>query len=171
MEERHFNHLSCDMGYTYRKIDKDEFDKLHDLFPDDEQLWLKYRDKRLRQFDNQEVDVYVIAHQERMIGEVTISYISHTLPLEAIPGQRVYLQAFRLEEAYQGAGLGQELLRFALADLEKQGYTEFTIGVEEENEVAKHIYFKLGFTEAIDQGQGDTFDPSAYTLYLRRVQA
>lgn len=171
MEERHSNHLSCDMGYTYRKIDKDEFDKLHDLFPDDEQLWLKYRDKRLRQFDNQEVDVYVIAHQERMIGEVTISYISHILPLESIPGQRVYLQAFRLEEAYQGAGLGQELLRFALADLEKQGYTEFTIGVEEENEIAKHIYFKLGFTEAIDQGQGDAFDPSAYTLYLRRVHA
>lgn len=29
MEERHSNHLSCDMGYTYRKIDKDEFAMLY----------------------------------------------------------------------------------------------------------------------------------------------
>ena len=47
-------------------------------------------------------------------------------------------------------------------------YKEFTIGVEEDNEKAKHIYFKYGFTEAIDYGKGDEFDPTEYTLYLKK---
>ena len=41
------------------------------------------------------------------------------------------------------------------------------IGIEEDNEVAKHIYFKFGFNKAIDKGHGDEFDPSEYTLYLK----
>ena len=60
-------------------------------------------------------------------------------------------------------------MRFALDDLAKRGYTQFTIGVEEDNEVAKHIYFKLGFTEEIDHGYGDEFDSTDYTLYLKTL--
>ena len=52
-------------------------------------------------------------------------------------------------------------------NLTSRGYTEFTIGVEDDIEIAKHIYFKLGFNEAIDKGHGDEFDPSEYTLYLK----
>ena len=74
-----------------------------------------------------------------------------------------------MDEAHRGRGLGQRLLRFALTDLERRGYTQFTIGVEEDNKVAKHIYFKLGFTRAIDKGCGDELDPSDYTLYMRSI--
>lgn len=154
----------------FRKITKDEFDRLHNLFPDSEQMWLKFRDIRWKEFDNREIDIYVIERNGIFIGELTIHYISHDLASETIPGQRVYLQAFRLDKKYQGVGLGQKLLQFALTDLEQKGYTEFTIGVEEDNEKAKHIYFKLGFTEAIDKGLGDEFDPSDYTLYLRKTE-
>lgn len=158
------------MDYIFRKIAKDEFDRLHDLFPDQEQMWLKYRDMRLKEFDRNEIDVYVIERNHIFIGEISINYVSHDLDSETIPNQRVYLQAFRLDNKYQGFGLGQKLIQFALADLEKQGYTEFTIGVEEDNDIAKHIYFKFGFTEAIDKGCGDEFDPSDYTLYMRSIQ-
>ena len=158
------------MNYVFRKITKDEFDRLHDLFPDSEQMWLKYRDMRMKEFDNKEIDVYVIEQNNTFIGELSINYISHDLSTEAIPDQRVYLQAFRLNKKYQGLGLGQKLIQFALSDLENQGYTEFTIGVEDDNERAKHIYFKFGFTEAIDKGYGDEFDPSDYILYMRSIQ-
>ena len=158
------------MNYVFRKITKDEFNGLHWLFPGDEQMWVKYQDMRLKEFGNKEVDVYVIGLDNIFIGELTVSYVSHDLTSEAIPGQRVYLQAFRLNEKYQGLGLGQQLIQFALSDLEQQGYTEFTIGVEESNKCAKHIYFKFGFTEAVDKGCGDEFDPSAYTLYMRSAQ-
>lgn len=158
------------MNYIIRKITKDEFDRLHDLFPDNEQMWSKYRDMRLKEFEKKEIDVYVIEQDNTFIGELSINYVSHDLDSETIPNRRVYLQAFRLDKKCQGSGLGQKLIQFALSDLESQSYTEFTIGVEDDNERAKHIYFKFGFTEAIDKGYGDEFDPSDYTLYLRSIQ-
>lgn len=157
-------------NYIFRKIIKDEFNRLHTLFPDNEQMWLKYQDMRMKEFDNKEIDVYVIELNNIFIGELSINYISHDIISETIPNQRVYLQAFRLDKKYQRLGLGQRLIQFALSDLEQQGYTEFTIGVEDDNEIAKHIYFKFGFTEAIDRGYGDEFDPSDYTLYMRSIQ-
>ena len=158
------------INYVFRKITKDEFGRLHDLFPDSEQMWLKFRNIRWKEFDNREIDIYVIEQNNSFIGELTIHYISHDLASETIPGQRVYLQAFRVDKKYQGFGLGKKILQYVLTDLEQKGYTEFTIGVEEDNEKAKHIYFKFGFTEAIDKGLGDEFDPSDYTLYLRKIE-
>lgn len=159
--------------YVIRKISSSEFDKLKGLFDvrsvEDEKMWEKYRSIRLKQFEENDTDIYVIDCGERFIGELSANYSAHSLKSEAIPNQRVYLSTFRLEKKYQGVGLGQRLVKFALDDLEGRGYSEFTIGVEEDNEVAKHIYFKFGFTEAIDIGKGDEFDPSDYTLYLRQL--
>ena len=39
---------------NFRKIKKDEFVKLKRLFPDNEDKWQKYQEKRLQQFDNKE---------------------------------------------------------------------------------------------------------------------
>ncbi len=156
--------------YIYKKITSEHFSKLKPLFPDTEEKWQKYKAMRLKQFDENDIDVYVIEHCGRFIGEITAIYSNGTLPTETIPHIRAYFSAFRVDEEYQNEGLGQGLLNFAIEDLEKQGFTEFTIGVEEDNAIAKHIYSKLGFTEAIDQGHGDEYDPTDYTLYLRRVE-
>ena len=169
-EDCYLMEFSYKDNYYIRKIRPDEFDKLHDLFPDDdEELWNKYRKIRLYDYENKESDTYVIEFQNEFIGEITVNYVSHDLPTEAIPNVRIYLEAYRLKKKYQGVGLGQRLLEYVLNDLESVGYTEFTIGVEEDNEIAKHIYFKYGFIEEIDKGYGDEFDPSDYTLYLRKV--
>lgn len=49
-----------------------------------------------------------------------------------------------------------------------KGYSEFTIGVEDDNETAVHIYSKLGFTQLVgkisEEYQGDSYE---YGLYLR----
>lgn len=42
------------INYVFRKITKDEFDRLRGLFPDSGQMWLKYRDIRWKEFDNRE---------------------------------------------------------------------------------------------------------------------
>lgn len=154
----------------FRKIKTEEFDKLYDLFPEDEELWKKYREKRLKELSNNETDTYVIEEDGKFIGEISVNYICHDLDTEAIPNKRVYLQAYRVDKNLQKKGLGQELLKYILNDLENEGYTEFTIGVEDDNEIAKHIYFKYGFTEAIDKGHGDVFDPTNYTLYMRSIE-
>lgn len=151
-----------------RKILKEEFIKLKDLFPGNEELWIKYSKQRLKQFDNKEIDVYVIEDTNEFIGELTVNYISHDLLSETIPNIRVYFEAFRIDKKYQGKGLGKKLIEYTINDLKEKGFKEFTIGVEEDNERAKHIYFKYGFTKAIDYGKGDEFDPTDYTLYLKK---
>ena len=154
----------------FRKISKEEFDKLKSLFPGDDALWEKYKKQRMNEFNKNEIDVFVVEDNDVFIGELTINYVNHDLQTETIPNQRVYLEAFRIDKSYQGKGLGQELLNYCIKTLLDNGYSEFTIGVEDENERAKHIYFKYGFTKAIDKGLGDEFDPSIYTLYLKRVE-
>ena len=150
-----------------KKIEKEEFEKLKRLFPDNEDMWIKYKKKRLEQFEKKEIDVFVIEDDRNIIGEITVSYKNDELETETIPNKRVYLQAFRVDKKYQGQGLGQKLIEYCIENLTSRGYTEFTIGVEDDNEIAKHIYFKLGFNEVIDRGHGDEFDPSEYTLYLK----
>ena len=152
-----------------RKILKEEFVKLKNLFPGNEELWIKYKNQRLKEFENNEIDVYALEENEKIIGEITVNYISHDLETETIPNIRVYFEAYRIDKKYQGKGLGQKLIEYVINDLKEIGYTEFTIGVEEDNEKAKHIYFKYGFTQAIDYGKGDEFDPTEYTLYLKTL--
>lgn len=152
-----------------KKIKIEEFEKLKKLFPDNEEMWIKYKKKRLQQFEKQEIDVFVIEDNKYIIGELTVNYKNHQLETETIPNKRVYLEAFRVDKKYQGQGLGQKLINYCIDYLTNIGYTEFTIGVEEDNEIAKHIYFKLGFNDAIDKGHGDEFDTSEYTLYLKDI--
>ena len=151
-----------------KKILKEEFINLKELFPGNEELWIKYKNQRLKQFDNEEIDIYVIKEDEKFIGELTVNYVSHDLKSETIPNIRVYFEAFRIDKKYQGKGLGQKLIEYTINDLKEKGFKEFTIGVEEDNEKAKHIYLKYGFIEAIDYGKGDEFDPSEYILYLKK---
>ncbi|MGN1298774.1 MAG: GNAT family N-acetyltransferase [Candidatus Scatovivens sp.] len=154
---------------NFRKINIEEFDKLKRLFPGNDGLWKKYKKQRLDEFEKNEIDVFVIENENKFIGELTINYVSHDLLSEAIQNQRVYFEAFRVDKKFQGKGLGQELIYYCINTLANEGYTEFTIGLEDDNEVAKHIYFKYGFTEAIDKGHGDKFDPREYTLYINRL--
>ena len=151
----------------FRKITIEEFEKLKRLFPNNEDMWIKYKKKRLEQLKKQEIDVFIIEEDEKTIGEITVNYKNNKLETETIPNRRVYLEAFRVDKKYQGQGLGQKLINYCIEYLTNKGYTEFTIGVEDDNEIAKHIYFKLGFNKAIDKGHGDEFDPSEYTLYLK----
>ncbi len=159
-----------DSDFTFRKLRKEEFDRLRHSFNDTDELWNKYKEMRMKQYDENDVDTYIVELNNQVVGEVTINYSSHDLPTEAIPNQRVYVQAFRIEPSFQGYGLGQKLMEYTLSDLENKGISEFTIGVEDDNEVAKHIYFKYGFTEEIDHGKGDVFDPTDYTLYMKSIE-
>ena len=159
-----------DTDFNFRKLKKEEFDKLRHSFNDTDELWEKYKAMRMEQYNQNDVDTYIVEFNDQVVGEVTVNYSSHDLEAEAIPNQRVYVQAFRIEPAYQGYGLGQKLMNYMLFDLENKGITEFTIGVEDDNEVAKHIYFKYGFTEEIDHGKGDEFDPTDYILYMKTIE-
>ena len=139
------------------KANKENFELLRELFPDD------FED-RFRQFLNGTIDIYAVVCDGQPVGRIVANYENQHLDNETLPGVRACLSHFILRKAYRLKGLGSRLLRFALEDLDAHGYTEVTVGVEDENAVAKHMYFKSGFTEKINHGH----TPCEYDLYLKR---
>lgn len=150
----------------YRKINLEELEKLKNLYVYEN--FEEIKKQIIDDISNGIKDIYVITENENLIGEITVTYKSD-LPNETIPNIRVYLSAFRVHKDYQDQGLGQKLLKYVISELENKGITEFTVGVEDDNENAKHIYEKFDFTEIIDRGEetvkGRTYQ---YNLLLRK---
>ena len=113
-----------------------------------------------------DVDIFVMFDGERPVGELHAAYRSEDE--RAVYGRRAYLFAFRIHGEYQGRGLGKELMQYVIGKLTERGYLEFTVGVEDDNDKAKHIYESFGFTELIarkyEEYQGDGYE---FGLYLK----
>ena len=113
--------------------------------------------------------IYLLFEGDELIGELHVTWRSDDL-LAAVDGQRAYLSAYRILEERQGLGYGQVLLRGVIDAIEARGYREITIGVEDDNSRAKHLYRKFGFTEFVarrsESYQGDSYE---YDLLLRRT--
>ena len=114
------------------------------------------------------IDIYVLYDNNVLIGELHVMYESENINY-AIRGKRAYMFAFRIREDYQNKGYGTYFLKAVLSLLKEKGYCEFTVGVEDDNFRAKHIYQALGFTEILlrkkEEYQGDVYE---YNLYLKR---
>ena len=114
------------------------------------------------------IDIFVLYDKDTLIGELRVKYESDNENY-ALRGKRAYLYAFRIAEDFQNKGYGTYLLKTVLATLRENGYCEFTVGVEDENLRALHMYQALGFNELIlrkqEEYQGDVYE---YNLYLMR---
>ena len=120
-----------------------------------------------REIRDRRLDIYVLSEQDVLIGELHVLY-EHEDGNYAVRGRRAYLHAFRIRDAYQNKGYGKRLLGAVIADLKEHGYTEFTVGVEDGNERALHIYRSMGFDHFLlrtrEEYQGDAYE---YNLYLK----
>lgn len=114
------------------------------------------------------IDIFGLYEDEALIAELRVKYESEDEAF-ALRGKRAYLYAFRVRGEYQGRGYGKLLLKTVLARLEEAGYDEFTVGVEDDNLRALHIYRSFGFNEFLlrkrEEYQGDAYE---YSLYLRK---
>lgn len=114
------------------------------------------------------IDIFVLYEKDVLLGELHVMYESDDEDY-AIRGRRAYLFAFRVREDFQNKGYGTYLLKTVLAILTGNGYFEFTVGVEDDNLRAIHIYQSLGFNEVLlrrqEEYQGDIYE---YNLYLMR---
>lgn len=150
----------------YRKINLEELDKLKNLYKYEN--FEEFKNQITDEISNGIKDIYIITENEGLIGEIKVAYKSD-IPNQTIPNIRVYLSAFRVHKDYQNQGLGQKLLKYVISELENKGVTEFTVGVENDNKKAKHIYEKYDFTEIIDRQsetvKGRTYE---YNLLLRK---
>ena len=113
-------------------------------------------------------DIFILLRQDKLLGELHVRYESDD-EQEATRDRRAYLYAFRIHKEHQGQGLGKFLLRTVIDSLSEYGYSEFTVGVEDDNSRALHIYQSFGFNEIIarkyEEYQGDGYE---YDLYLKQ---
>lgn len=86
-----------------------------------------------------------------------------------IPGERIYFFALRGLKDYRGKGIATQLMKYVMDCYKEEGIYEFTIGVEEDNEIAKHLYNSLGF-EYIAR-KFDKFENEQYELLLHKEKA
>lgn len=114
------------------------------------------------------IDIFVLHDNDVLIGELHVMYECDDENY-AIRGRRAYMFAFRVREDFQNKGYGTYLLKTVLAVLRENGYFEFTVGVEDGNFRAIHMYQALGFNELLlrkqEEYQGDAYE---YNLYLKR---
>lgn len=121
-----------------------------------------------KDLQQERIAIFVLYRDDSPIGELRVKYQSEE-PEFAQRGRRAYLYAFRILPEHQGKGYGKYLLEQVLTFLRQQGYSEFTVGVEDDNPRALHIYQNFGFREFVlrkrEEYQGDFYE---YDLYLRR---
>ncbi len=150
-----------------KKLTVWELDILTELYDynDVEQMLLENAEN----IRNGSIDIFVLYNGEgAAVGELHVMYESDDESF-AVRDRRAYLFAFRVRQDFQNKGYGTYLLKEVLSVLKKSGYCEFTVGVEDDNFRAKHIYQALGFDEILlrkqEEYQGDFYE---YDLYLKR---
>lgn len=116
---------------------------------------------------NRIIDVFVLYDQGILIGELRVRYESNDENY-AIRDRRAYMYAFRVREDFRNKGYGTSLLKTVLSILKENGYYEFTVGVEDDNYNAIHMYQALGFNKFLcrkqEEYQGNVYE---YNLYLK----
>ena len=155
------------MSLTIRELRPEELMRLTQLFDYNDVPAMIAENARL--IESGDFSIYLLLEGDELIGEIHVTWRSDD-PLAARDGQRAYLSAFRIRSDRQGRGLGQLLLTRVIETIEARGVREITIGVEDDNTRARHIYRKLGFTAFLERRQeswqGDAYE---YDLLLRRT--
>lgn len=134
--------------------------------------------RHARRITSGEHSIFLLWDGADLIGELHVTWRSDD-PRFAIDGQRAYLSAFRIREDRQRVGFGSFLLDSVIRMIDQgafqdssfsQGiYREITVGVEDDNPRARHMYEKRGFTRCVarcrESYQGDEYE---FDLLLRQ---
>ena len=114
-----------------------------------------------RRMEAGDYSIFLLLEDDDLIGELHVTWRSDD-PRFAIDGRRAYLSAFRIREDKQGVGFGSILLDSVIHTISQGIYQEITVGVEDDNPRARHMYEKRGFTRCIarcrESYQGDAYD-------------
>lgn len=118
-------------------------------------IWEKFRDNALNNFDNDNTISYVGILDGEIICEAT-AYINEDAFIDDIDDyddllsdERCYLAAFRTNKEYEGNGYFSLLFDYLVDDLKSRGYNELCLGVSPKEVRNMEIYFHLGFRDYI----------------------
>ena len=145
-------------NYVCKIADRDELIKrwkyLVEIHPVNN-IWEKFKDNALNNFDNDNTISYVGILNDEIICELT-AYIKEEAFIDDIDDyddllseERCYLAAFRTNKEYEGQGYFSLLFDYVVEDLKSRGYKELSLGVSPEEVRNMEIYFHLGFRDYI----------------------
>ena len=145
-------------NYVCKVADRDELIKrwkyLVEIHPVNN-IWEKFKDNALNNFDNDNTISYVGILNDEIICELT-AYIKEEAFIDDIDDyddllseERCYLAAFRTNKEYEGQGYFSLLFDYVVEDLKSRGYKELSLGVSPEEVRNMEIYFHLGFRDYI----------------------
>lgn len=123
-----------------------------------------YRALYRRTFEMQQLDgrrlILLAALNDFPIGQIFIHFRDHARARKF----RGYLYSLRVLEPFQGQGLGTRLIHEAERILRERGYRQAAIAVAKDNERAKSLYERLGYTVfAEDAGRWQYVDHNGTT--------
>lgn len=145
-------------NYVCKIADRDELIKrwkyLIEIHPVNN-IWEKFRDNALNNFDNDNTISYIGILNGEIICELT-AYIKEEAFIDDIDDyddllseDRCYLAAFRTNKEYEGQGYFSLLFDYVVEDLKSRGYSEISLGVGPHEVRNMEIYFHLGFRDYI----------------------
>lgn len=145
-------------NYVCKVADRDELIKrwkyLVEIHPVNN-IWEKFKDNALNNFDNDNTISYVGILNDEIICELT-AYVKEEAFIDDIDDyddllseERCYLAAFRTNKEYEGQGYFSLLFDYVVEDLKSRGYKELSLGVSPEEVRNMEIYFHLGFRDYI----------------------
>lgn len=85
---------------------------------------------------------WVVLHNDEIVGTVAIKDMGENI---------AKLRRMFVLPAYHGSGIGQVLLKFAVAHAQKQGFTKMILYSHKKMERAHHFYEKHGFIRKGEQ--------------------
>ena len=92
--------------------------------------------------DEERIFVYKI--DNLIVGYILIYY--KNMPQKGYRhSNEILIDALGVLEEYRNQGIGTKLLEFIKEYAMKQGYTNIRLTVNQENEIARHLYEKVGF--------------------------
>lgn len=145
-------------NYVCKVADRDELIRrwkyLVEIHPVNN-IWEKFKDNALNNFDNDNTISYVGILNGEIICELT-AYIKEEAFIDDIDDcedllseDRCYLAAFRTNKEHEGNGYFSLLFDYVVEDLKSRGYKELSLGVSPEEVRNMEIYFHLGFRDYI----------------------
>lgn len=159
----HRNHTA---NLSVNIMSQEELPQLFDLFEySDQEEMIRSNTKMI---EDQIVVFFGLYSDSTLIGEVRVKF-SDIDPEIASFGNRAYIYALRICSNHRNKGYATYLMQTVMSYLNSNGYSEYSIGVEDDNFPAQKLYRKLGFVQKVkricETYQADTYE---YDLFLRK---
>ena len=110
--------------------------------------------------------IYVYELDGRVVGEGALVFTNDD-PDYTIPNQRVYISRVIVDISYRNQGIGAKIVDHLLTVAKEKGFSEASIGVDEDNDAARHLYEqKMDFTTVLYQGEDEA---GKYLKLMRKL--